>query len=127
LGSIWVAFAGLALVLASIGIYGVVSYTVAQRRPEIGIRVTLGAQRRDIKTLMLRHGIKPVLIGLGLGLAAAGGLTRFMASLLFEVRPLDPFTFTVVPLILSMVAVLACYLPARQAAAVDPMVVLRNE
>jgi putative ABC transport system permease protein len=131
------AFAGLALLLASIGIYGVVSYTVVQRRPEVGIRVTLGARPRDIKVLMLRHGIRPVMIGLVIGLAAAAGLMRFMASLadpveysmslLFEVRPLDPFTFTIVPVILSMVAVLACYLPARQAAAVDPMVVLRNE
>jgi predicted permease len=131
------AFAGLALLLASIGIYGVVSYTVVQRRPEVGIRVTLGAQPRDIKALMLRHGIRPAMIGLVVGLAGAAGLTRFMASLgdpveysmglLFEVRPLDPFTFTIVPLILLMVAILACYLPARQAAAVDPMVVLRNE
>jgi predicted permease len=121
------AFAGLALLLASIGIYGVVSYTVAQRRPEIGIRVTLGAQPRDIRTLMLRHGIAPVMIGLGIGLAAAVGLTRFMASLLFEVRSLDPVTFTTVPVVLSLIAVLACYLPARQAAAVDPMAVLRNE
>jgi predicted permease len=121
------AFAGLALLLASIGIYGVVAYTVAQRRAEIGIRVTLGAQPRDIKTLMLGQGIRPVLIGLAIGLAAAGGLMRFMASLLFEVRPLDPFTFTIVPAILLSIAALACYLPARQAAAVDPMAVLRNE
>ena len=82
---------------------------------------------RDIKTLMLRHGIRPVLIGLAIGLAAAAGLSRFMSSLLFEVRPLDPFTFTTVPVILSLIAVLACYLPSRQAATVDPMAVLRNE
>jgi predicted permease len=121
------AFAFLALLLASIGIYGVVAYTVAQRRPEIGIRVTLGALPRDIKTLMLRQGIRPVMIGMGIGLLAAVGLTRFLASLLFEVRPLDPFTFTIVPVILWLIAVLACYLPPRQAAAVDPMAVLRDQ
>src|SRR5690349_301296 len=115
------------MLLASVGIYGVVAYTVSQRRSEIGIRVTLGAMPRDIKTLMLGHGIKPVLIGLAIGLAAAAGLTRLMASLLFEVRPLDPFTFMLVPAILFSIAFLACYLPARQAAAVDPMTVLRNE
>ena len=86
MGSIWVAFAGLALVLASIGIYGVVSYTVAQR-PAGDVRVTLRALPRDVKVLMLRYGIRPVLLGLAIGLAAAGGRTRFLASLLFEVRP----------------------------------------
>jgi putative ABC transport system permease protein len=121
------AFAGLALLLASIGIYGVVSYTAAQRRPEIGIRVTLGADPRNVLSLMLLQGIRPVAIGVVVGLIAAAGLTRFLASLLFEVKPLDPLTFAAVPVLLSLIAVLACYLPARQAALIDPMTILRQE
>ena len=125
--SLLAAFAGLALLLALIGVYGVVAYTVVQRRPEIGIRMTLGAQQRDVLSLMLLQGMRPVAIGLAVGLIAAAGGTRFLASLLFEVKPLDPVTFAAVPVSLLVVAVLACYWPARQAALIDPMTTLRQQ
>ena len=121
------AFASVALLLAAMGIYGVLAYAVAHRRAEIGIRMALGAKARDVQSLMLRQGIKPVAIGLATGMAAAAVLTRFMATLLFEVRALDPLTFAAVPIVLSLIAALACYLPARQAAAIDPLAALRQE
>ena len=121
------AFAVLALLLSCIGIYGVISYVVGQRTREIGMRMALGANRADVMRLVLGEGLKMALIGLGAGLAAALGLTRLMASQLFGVTPQDPLTFGAVAVVLMLVAVLACYLPARRAVQVDPMVALRYE
>ena len=120
-------FAALALVLASIGIYGVISYTVGSRTQEIGIRMALGAERLDILRLVLANGGKLLLLGIVIGLVTAVGLTRVMVSQLSGVQPVDPLTFAAVTLLLSLVALLACLLPARRAAKVDPMVALRYE
>jgi len=120
-------FATLALILASAGIYGVMSYVVAQRKHEIGVRIALGAHRRDVLRLVLKQGMKLTLAGLAIGLAGSYGLTRFIASQLYGVTPTDPLTFTGVSLLLAAVGVLAIYFPARRAAQVDPMVALRSE
>jgi putative ABC transport system permease protein len=120
-------FSGLALVLAAIGIYGVVSYSVAQRAREIGIRMALGAHRGDVLRLVLAQGGKMSLTGIAIGAIASAGLTRLMANLLYGVSAVDPATFAVVAFVLAVIAMVASYLPARRALRMDPLVALRNE
>ena len=120
-------FAGVALVLTIVGLYGVMSYSVAQRTNEIGIRLALGAQSRDVLLMIVKHGSKMILIGLAIGLALAFAFTRWIASLLFGVTAKDPLTFGAVAVLLAVVALIACYVPAWRATKVDPMEALRCE
>jgi ABC-type antimicrobial peptide transport system permease subunit len=121
------SFGVLALVLAAIGIYGVMSYVVAGRTREIGLRMALGAQLRQVRQLILRQGMMLAGIGLILGLAVVFVLARFLTSMLYGVSPSDPVTFLGISFLLAMVALLACYLPARRAARIDPMIAIREE
>ncbi len=121
------AFGGIALLLTAAGIFGVLSYLVTQRTREIGLRVALGAQRSDVLGVIVGHGVRLALLGLSIGVAAAVVVTRWMSSVLFDVKPTDPLTFVAVTVVLGTVAFLASYLPARRAMRVDPMVALRHE
>ena len=127
--TVWLtsAFGLLALVLATIGVYGVMSYAVARRTQEVGIRMALGARSSEVLNMVLRQGMTTIGIALAIGLAVAFGTTRLIRSQLSGVSATDPLTFIAVPLILSGVALAACYFPARRASRVDPIVALRAE
>jgi putative ABC transport system permease protein len=120
------AFAGLALVLAAVGIYGVIAYTVTQRTHEMGIRIALGAKGGDILRLVFSNAMATTLTGIALGLAAAFALTRLLRSLLYQVSPTDPVIFAAIPLLLLTVSIIATYLPARRAMKVNPITALRE-
>jgi putative ABC transport system permease protein len=120
-------FGSLAMVLAAIGLYGVLLFAVTARTREMGIRLSQGAQPRDLLTLVIGQGMQLTLIGLILGVGASFALTRLLARLLFGVSPTDPLTFALIPLLLASVAVLACWIPARRATRMDPLTALRYE
>ena len=122
-----VTFAGVALILALAGVYGVLAYSVARRTSEIGVRIALGADHRGVLRLVLAHGMRPVFVGVAIGLAATFWLSRLMASLLFEIEPHNPATYATVAGVLIAVATLACYLPARRVLRIDPAIALRTE
>jgi putative ABC transport system permease protein len=126
-GSLFVAFAGVAVILAAVGLYGVLSFIVSQQWRELGVRVALGAQHRDIHRLVIGRGLRLTGVGLGVGLALGAALARAVSSLVFGLSPFDPLTFLIVPVTIALVAVAACYLPARRATAVDPIIALRSE
>jgi putative ABC transport system permease protein len=121
------AAGGMALFLGIVGLYGVIAYSVSQRRLEIGIRMALGAGKSDVLKMVISQGIKLALVGVAIGLAGALGLTRFLSGLLYGVKPGDPLTLVAVSALLITVALLASYIPAHQAAKVDPMVALRQD
>jgi predicted permease len=127
--TVWLmtAFAALALVLAAIGVYGVMSYAVARRTQEVGIRMALGARRNQVLVMVLREGMRTIAVALVIGLAVAAAATRLLSSQLFGVRAIDPLTFATVPVLLALVAIAACYVPALRASRVDPIVALRSE
>jgi putative ABC transport system permease protein len=125
--SLMCVFAALASALATVGVYGVMSHAVSQGIREIGIRMVFGANRRDVLLLVIAQGMKLVVVGVALGILAAFGLTRWLNNLLYEVRPTDPATYLVIALVLTAVALLACYVPARRAARSDPMNAIRHE
>ena len=120
-------FAAFALALAAIGIFGVMSYSVAQRTHEIGIRMALGARKKDVLQLIIGHGVRLTIGGAAIGMAAALALTHLMSNMLFGVSDKDPATFAGVSLLLVFIALVACYIPARRAMRIDPMVALRYE
>jgi putative ABC transport system permease protein len=120
-------FGSVGLLLASVGVYAIMAYSVALREREIGIRMALGATRSNVMRMVLRQGMTLVGVGIGLGVAAACGLTRVLRGMLYGVSPMDPLTFAAGALLLSLIALLACFLPARRAARIDPMEALRCE
>jgi ABC-type antimicrobial peptide transport system permease subunit len=124
---LFIAFAALALLLAAIGLYGVVSYGVSQRTAEIGVRIALGATSRDVRRLVMMQGLKPAVVGVVLGMVSAAWAAQLLRSLLFGVTPMDPMTFAAVPPGLLAVAAVACYLPAVRAIRLDPTTALRAE
>ena len=121
------AFAVVALLLAAVGVYGVLSYSVAQRTQEIGVRMAIGAQRAQILRLVLRGGMGWAVTGIAIGLFGAFALSRVLGTLLFEVGPRDPITYSVAGVMLALVAMLACYIPAARATRIDPIIALRTE
>jgi len=124
---LFTVFAALAVLLAAVGLYGMVAYAVSQRTAEIGVRMALGATRADVSRLVVMQGLRPAAIGIVLGLVAAAFASRLLTTLLFNVAPLDPLTFSAVPPLLLAVAGLASYLPARRAVRLDPTIALRTE
>jgi putative ABC transport system permease protein len=126
-GILLALFGGLALILSAVGVYGVLSYSVNQQTREIGLRMAMGAQRGDVLRLILGQGLRLTVVGLGVGVLAALALMRVLVSLLFNVKAYDPYTYTAVIFLLTAVALMACYIPARRAMRVDPMVALRED
>jgi ABC-type antimicrobial peptide transport system permease subunit len=117
----------MALVIGIVGLYGVIAYSVSRRTQEIGIRMALGAQKGDVLRLVLTEGMSFTVVGVCIGITAALALTRFLSSLLYDVKPNDPLTFVAVSFVLTGIALLACYVPTRRATKVDPMDALRHE
>lgn len=125
-GALFLAFAGIAALLSAIGLYSVLSYLVSQQRREMGVRLALGARPVDVLRLVIGRGLRITMVGLLVGLVGAGILTGTVAALLHGVSPFDPLTFIAVPVLLAAVAILACYLPARRAARIDPIVAMKE-